>query len=227
MRSLSAASVVVVVLCAASCKPGEPKRLPPARATDRSDAPAATFPSDAPAETAATVLSATPVVTVTHPDGSPYESCKVSAFEPSSHARVAGGTTDKDGVARLADLDTARRYELLVEPPINDADAFEASRTHSWPPSDTAVKLGALLTVEGHVNTADGSPAKGAAVRCSHAKGAVSVSVGANGRFAFKRVPEGPVELAVAPSFTDAERGRCGPPTQAKAGDRDVVLTAR
>ena len=224
--------MVLVLLCAASCKPGEPKRLPPAPANDRSDVPADTNTAAdtnaaANTNTAEPVLSVSPVVTVTHADGSPYESCKVSAFEPSSHARVAGATTDKHGVARLHGMDTARRYELFVEPPMSDADAFEASRTHSWPPSDTAVKLAALLTVAGHVNTADGSPAKGAAVRCSHAKGAMSVSVGADGRFAFKRVPEGPVELAVAPSYTDAERGRCGPPTPARAGDKDVVLTAR
>ena len=218
LRPLTATPCLLVVLCAASCRPEEPKRLPPAHTYATSDTPA---------EAAAPKLAEYPVITVTRSNGDPFEGCKVSAFEPTSHQRVAANTTDKSGIAHLDGMDVKRRFELLVEPPTDDADSFEASRTHSWPPSDTAVQLAALLTVEGRVAAADGTPAKGVAVRCSHAKGAVSVAVGDDGKFVFKRVPEGAVELAVAPSYVDAERGRCGAATSAKAGDRNVVLTAR
>jgi hypothetical protein len=214
-RTLVRAAAFLLAGCAAACGPDEPKRLPPDRGARDAERPASE---------AAPVLSETPVVTVTHADGSPFPGCKVSAFEPSSHQRVAGGTTDAAGTARLDGVDTKRRYELYVEPPVDLADAFEASRTHSWPPSDTSVALAGFLTVEGRV---DGNPAKGVAVRCSHAKGVVSVTVGDDGRFAFRRIPEGPVQLAVAASWADAERGHCGPPTSARAGDRDVVLEAR
>jgi hypothetical protein len=210
-------AALLLAVCAASCGPDEPKRLPPASKYGGAGAPA---------EEAAPALEESPVVTVTHADETPFPECKVSAFEPTSHERVAGATSDGKGVAQLDGLDTKRRYELFVEPPLDLADSFESSRTHSWPPSDTAVRLAGLLTVEGRVTAADGSPAKGVAVRCSHAKGAVSVAVGADGSFAFRRIPEGPVQLAVAASYVDAERGRCGPSVPAKAGDRDVALTS-
>ena len=227
MRPSSAALLLVV--CAASCGPGEPKRLPPAAKHDGAGAPAAGTPeasSEGTATSEATTLSESPVVTVTHADGTAFPGCKVSAFEPTSHARAAGGTSDGKGVAQLDRLDTKRRYELYVEPPLDDAESFEPSRTHAWPPSDTAVVLAALLTVEGRVTDKDGSPVKGVAVRCSHAKGAVSVAVGADGAFVFRRVPEGAVQLAVAASYVDAERGRCGPSVPAKAGDKGVLLTS-
>lgn len=214
---LAHTAVLVLVACIASCRPEEPKRLPPARAGGNADAPAAG--SSTPSEN--------PAVTVKHSDGSPFPGCKVSAFEPSAHTRVAGGTSDASGVAHLDGIDVKRRYELVVEPPADQLDAFDTGRTHAWTPSDTAVTLAALLTVEGRVTAADGGPAKGGAVRCSHANGAVSVNVGADGRFVVRRVPEGAVELAVAASWADAEQGRCGPATHARAGDRDVVLTAQ
>jgi hypothetical protein len=217
-RDVARAASLVAALGAGACGPGEPKRLPRDRGLDGS---AAASPEAAP------VLAENPAVTVTHADGSPFPGCKVSAFEPSSHQRIAGGTTDEAGVVHFDGIDTKRRYELYVEPPMDRADAYEAIRTHAWPPSDTAVALPALLTVEGSVTTADGGPARGAAVRCTHAKGAVSVTVGSDGRFVVRRVPEGAVQLAVAASWADAERGKCGPPTAAKAGDRGVELTAR
>jgi hypothetical protein len=210
-------AALLLAACAASCGPGEPKRLPPASKYGGAGAPA---------EETAAALKDSPVVTVTHADESPFPGCKVSAFEPTSHERAAGGTSDGKGVVQLDRLDTKRRYELFVEPPLDQADSYEPSRTHAWPPSDTTVRLAALLTVEGRVTASDGSPAKGVAVRCSHANGAVSVAVGDDGSFVFRRVPEGAVQLAVAASFVDAERGRCGPSVPAKAGDRDVVLTS-
>lgn len=213
MRTRAVALVLAVV--AAACAPDEPKRLAPVRSYGESERPP---------EGATPALSATPVVTVTHADGSPFPGCKVSAFEPSSHERVAGGTTDAKGVTNLAGVDTKRRYELYVEPPSDAADSFEANRTHAWPPSDTGVVLTALFTVEGRV---DGAVAKGAAVRCSHTNGAVSVAVEADGRFVFRRIPEGPVSLAYAATWEDAERGRCGTPTQARAGDKDVLVGTR
>lgn len=219
------AALLLAAVCAASCGPGEPKRLPPAAKHDGASAPAEATP-EAPSEATAAALSESPVVTVRHADGTAFPGCKVSAFEPTSHARAAGGTSDGKGVAQLDRLDMERRYELYVEPPLDDAESFEASRTHAWPPSDTEVVLAALLTVEGRVTDKDGGPAKGVAVRCSHAKGAVSVAVGADGAFVFRRVPEGAVQLAVAASYLDAERGRCGPAVAANAGDKGVVLTS-